>query len=49
MGDEAVVSNDHSAKSRTHLKNMLRFSAVGSAVGCGEIDLGDPVPSKGSS
>lgn len=49
VGDEAVVWNDHSAKSRTHLKNRLRFSAVGSAVGCGEINFGDPGPSKRSS
>ncbi len=49
VGDEAVVWNDHSAKSRTHLKRRLRFSAVGSAVGRGEIDLGDRVPGTRSS
>ncbi len=47
--DGAGVRNDHSAKSRTHLKNRLRLSAVGSDDGCGEIDLGDLVPSIRSS
>ncbi len=49
VGDEAVVWNDHSAKLRTHLRRRLRFSAVGSAVGCGEIDLAHPVPGTRSS